>query len=136
MATPTANELHEARRPLASLLSKSEKALHKLTPGTWQHAMLCSNVKALRLALALIDDTSPAAHNFPQTAMQDAVRAIASMATKAHTAQSKFPPGTPQHTLQRNRLSALQVAESLLSAKLRSRGASKRPHPLSQEQQV
>lgn len=37
-------------RPIASLISKSEKAQQKLTPGTWQHTMLRENLRALHLA--------------------------------------------------------------------------------------
>lgn len=50
----TTEELREALRPIASLISKSEKAQRKLEPGTWQHTMLRDNLKALRIAEALI----------------------------------------------------------------------------------
>jgi hypothetical protein len=43
----TADELQEALRPIASLISKSGKAQQKVPPGTWQHRML-DNLKALR----------------------------------------------------------------------------------------
>lgn len=43
-----------ASRQLASLMSKSEKALTKLTEGSWQHQMTLTNIEATRIALALI----------------------------------------------------------------------------------
>jgi hypothetical protein len=49
----TADELQEALRPIASLISKSEKAQQKVPPGTWQHRMLEDNLKALRHAAIL-----------------------------------------------------------------------------------
>ncbi|MDR0964979.1 MAG: hypothetical protein LBM75_00455 [Myxococcales bacterium] len=49
------DELKRAIAPIDSLMSKSDKALTKLAPGSWQHAMLTQNVRALRLALPLIE---------------------------------------------------------------------------------
>lgn len=43
-----------ALAPIASLISKSEKALSKVAQGTWQHRMLSSNLKALDIASALL----------------------------------------------------------------------------------
>lgn len=47
-------ELEKALAPIASLLSKSEKALSKVAQGSWQHAMLSNNLKALRIASPLL----------------------------------------------------------------------------------
>ena len=123
MDAPTADELQEARRPLASLLGKSEKAQQKLASGTWQHTMLRNNIKALRLALALMNKELPDAGNFSRADLQEALRALASVVGRADEAQLKFSPGTSQHTLQRNRLRALRVAEALIRAELRDREA-------------
>jgi hypothetical protein len=48
------DELEEVLRPIDSLISKSEKAQQKLAQGTWQHKMLQDNLKALRIASALL----------------------------------------------------------------------------------
>ena len=48
----TPDELQEALQPIASLISKSEKAQQKLAPGMWQHTMLRDNLKALHIARA------------------------------------------------------------------------------------
>ncbi len=47
-------ELKQALAPLASLMSKSEKAQKKLAQGTWQHTMLGNNLKALNIASPLL----------------------------------------------------------------------------------
>jgi hypothetical protein len=52
---PTAAELQQARAPIASLISKSEKTRLKLKPGTWQHSMLEANLKGLYRASTLLD---------------------------------------------------------------------------------
>lgn len=122
MDVPTVDELQEARRALASLLSKSDKAQLKLAPGTWQHTMLGDTVKAVRIALALMEQGRPGTGSFMRADLQEALRVFASVVAKAGKAQSKFSPGTSQHTLQRNRLRALRVAEVLVSAELCGRG--------------
>ncbi|MBX7104726.1 MAG: hypothetical protein K1X57_11640 [Gemmataceae bacterium] len=114
----TAEELQEVRRPLASLLSKSEKARQKLAPGKWQHTMLGDNVRALRVALALMNEAPSGTRSITRADLQDALRVLAMVIVKAGQAQAKFSPGTSQHTLQRNRLKALRMAESLVSAEL------------------
>jgi hypothetical protein len=114
----TTDELQEARRPIASLLSKSEKAQQKLAPGTWQHAMLQNNLKALHMATALMDKKTSDTHDFTPADLQAAVRAFASMISRSEKAYTKFSPGTSQHTLQRNRLHALRIAEALTKMEL------------------
>ncbi len=122
----TPEDLPEALRPIVSLISKSEKAQQKLKPGSWQHTMLRDNLKALRLAVALmIRETEDARegmqgvpvqdlNQLPRDDLQDALRALASMIGKAEKAQAGFAPGTAQHSLQRNRLRALRIAERLV----------------------
>lgn len=50
----TQDELEKAAAPLASLISKSEKAREKLQSGTWQHTMLTNNLSALHMASPLL----------------------------------------------------------------------------------
>lgn len=114
----TKDELQEALRPIASLINKSEKAQQKLTLGTWQHTMLRNNIKALRIASALMNKGTQDTDSFTQDDLQEALRAVASMISKADKAQAKFTPGTSQHTLQTNRLKALRIAEALIEVEL------------------
>ena len=116
-----ADELQAARRPIASLISKSEKALDKLVPGTRQHTMLRDNLKALHMASALMNGRHVDADNFTRDELRDALRAMAAMTDRSEKARGKFAPGTPQHTLQRNRLRALRLAEALTKVELDKR---------------
>jgi hypothetical protein len=50
--------------------------------------------------------------------MEEALRAIASMISKTEKAKEKFAQGTSQHTLQRNRLKALNIASTLILKEL------------------
>lgn len=114
----TTDELQAALRPIASLISKSEKAQQKLVPGTWQHTVLRDNLKALHTASALMNKETNQRSNFTSDDLQEALRAFASMISKTEKAQAKFTPGTSQHTLQRNRLKALRIAEALIRVEL------------------
>ncbi len=50
----THEELEEALRAIASTISKCEKVLPKLKPGTSQHTLLVRRIKALDIASKLI----------------------------------------------------------------------------------
>ncbi|HEY9620901.1 MAG TPA: phosphoenolpyruvate synthase, partial [Crinalium sp.] len=110
----TTDELQEALRPIASLISKTEKAQQKLAPGTWQHTTLRDNLKALRYAFALMNKETNDTDNFTQEDLQETLRAFASMISKTKNAQTKFSPGTSQHTLQQNRLKALCIGRKIV----------------------
>jgi hypothetical protein len=114
----TTDELQAVLSPIASLISKSEKALQKLTPGKWQHTMLQGNLRALRIAFALMSGSTDHADVPSREDFQAALRAFADMTTKCKAAQSKFAPGTSQHTLQRNRLRAFRAAEARINDRL------------------
>ena len=129
VANYTTDEWQEALRPIASLIGKSEKAQQKLAPGTWQYTMLRDNLNALRIASALLKREADDAGSFPRDDLQQALRAFASMISRAEKAQAKFSPGTSQHTLQRNRLKALRTGEALLKVELAAKadGAGRGP---------
>jgi len=114
----TTDELQEVLRPIASLISKSEKALHKLPSGTWQHTMLRDNLRALHIASALINKQAGNTERVTQDDLHNALRAFDSMINKTEKAQTQFSPGTSQHTLQRNRLKALRIAEERIKMEL------------------
>ena len=57
-------------------------------------------------------------NHFTLEDLQAALRAFASMISKTNKARVKFTPGTSQHTLQRNRLKALQIAEAVIKVEL------------------
>jgi hypothetical protein len=117
----TKNELQDAIQPIASLISKSEKAQQKLAPDTWQHRMLRDNLKALHIASVLMNKEPEAQRYFSQDDLHEALHALASMISKTQKAQAKFTPETSQHTLLRNRLKALRIAEALIKVEMDKR---------------
>lgn len=123
MADYTTDELREAIRPIASLIAKSEKAQRKLASGTWQHARLGDNLKALRMAAALMTPEADRTGSFAPDDLQAARLAIAAMLSKTEKAQARFPPGSSQHSLLTNRLRALKMAEALIGRALDEQNA-------------
>ncbi|NLD37811.1 MAG: hypothetical protein GX654_13170 [Desulfatiglans sp.] len=111
-------ELHEALNPITSLISKSEKSQQKLAPGTWQHKMLGDNIRALQYAASLISGDTDIKGSLTQDELHEALRSIASMINKAEKYQEKFLSGTSQHTLQKNRINALYIAERLIMIRI------------------
>jgi hypothetical protein len=114
----TREDIREALRPIASLISKSEKARTKLTPGTWQHTMLSENLKALRVASAMMEEGAGDTNDCALDDLKEALRASNSMINRTENAKMKFKEGTSQHTLQKNRLRALRIAEELIIREL------------------
>lgn len=115
----TTDESKELIQPITSPISKSEKAQAKLTRGTWQHTMLSENLRALHVALALMSERKDRADEPTRKDLQDALGTFAEMMAKSEKVQGKFPPGTSQHTLQRNRLRAFRAAEALIRNRLK-----------------
>lgn len=114
----TTDELLEALPPIASLISKSEKAQQRLAPGTWQHTMLRDNIRALHHAFALMNGEPSDTDDFTSDDMHEAIRAFDSMIRRTEKAQANFPAGTSQNTLLNNRLKSLRIAESLVKTEL------------------
>lgn len=110
------DERQRARAPLASLIRKSERALRKLAPGSGSHTRLRNDVEALRLAWKLIDDALPGANAFDLAELDEALKTLGALIGRVEGVQAKFLPGTSAHTLQRNRLHALRVAEAVTNA--------------------
>lgn len=108
------DDVQEALRPIASLISKSEKAQQKLAPGTWQHAMLRANLQALHIASDLMTTDNDHAYHWTREDLFAALQAFQVMIRKTKTAQVRFPPRTSQHTLLRNRIKAFRIAKDLI----------------------
>lgn len=118
MSPPPSEELPNVLPPLVSLIRKSEKAQPKLTPGTWQHTRLEENLRALHLALALMNGTDDAAA-CSKDELEAALRAFTGMTKQSEKMQAQFAPGTSQHSLQRNRLRSFRAAAERISAELK-----------------
>jgi hypothetical protein len=104
--------------PIFSLITKSEKAQQKLSPGTWQHSMLRDNLQALRIAHSLLHSGDLEVSDLSLEELQSALGALASVIQRSEEALTKFAPGTSQNSLLTNRIRALNVAASLIRARL------------------
>ena len=114
----SADDVRESLAPLASLLSKSEKAQQKVVPGTWQHAILGDNIKSLRVALEIIGGGGGESSAATLRELEEALAAIDAMIVRVEGTKAKFAVGTSQYSLQRNRLKALHVARSAVMVAL------------------
>lgn len=114
MSGQVENILQSIIRPLESLISKSEKAREKLVPGTWQYTRLENDLEALRIGLTLLTGETPAGENYTHEELQRAVDTLDSLINRVGNTKTKFTPGTSQHTLQKNRLTALQTAKAAI----------------------
>lgn len=59
--------------------------------------------------------------------LREAARTLASLLMKLRKAQRSLARGSPQHTLAKNRIKALRIAQALVKAKLGG-GPPRRPH--------
>ena len=109
-------DLREARRAIASTLSKSEKALTKLKEGTFQHTMTAKGIQAYRIAIALIESMlgEVADCTYERDELDAALEAIKSAKSRVENILPKFEPGTPQHTLAVRRVAAFRIAAELI----------------------
>jgi len=81
--------------------------------------MLQENLRALHIALTLMNRSTNGADVPGREDLQAALRAFAAMTNRGEKALAKFAPGTSQYTLQRNRLRAFRAAEALINAELK-----------------
>ncbi|MGE3512535.1 MAG: hypothetical protein AB7N65_27035 [Vicinamibacterales bacterium] len=116
----TADEVRKALLPVASLISKSQKALLKLDSKTWQYAMLQDGLKALRIAHELLDRPAGDVPAMSREDLREALGVLDSMISRVGNTKA-FAPGTSAHTLQRNRLKALRIAHGAMRAALERR---------------
>jgi hypothetical protein len=134
MCDHTPEEVSEARAPIASLLGKSEKAQRKVAADTWQHAMLDGNIRALRVALPLIGEADGDSSEPTRDELSLALRALDSMIERVAATETRFAPGTPQRSLQRNRLKALRIARSAVAQRRNSHPIHLLPGPALRQQ--
>ena len=113
MSAYSQEDLYQARRAIASTLSKSEKVLTKLREGTGQHTMTSAGIRAYQIAIALIEQEAGAAVEgaYARDELNAALETIALARRRVENILPKFKPGTPQHTLAVRRIAAFQIAE-------------------------
>ncbi|MDR0445454.1 MAG: hypothetical protein LBH17_00200 [Oscillospiraceae bacterium] len=107
----TPDELSAAHRAISSLRSKSDKASGKLKAESWQYKSMRSNVEACDLAMRLMDGD---ADTIPHDKLDEARKTLTDALNRSGGVIGKFTEGTPQHTLQKNRIAALKIALALI----------------------
>ena len=110
------DDLMKAHRALLSLKIKSEKASDKLKEGSWQKKKMIICTKSADMAVRLIDGETvpPTGREMLRGAdecLKDALR-------RADDTIGKFATGSSQHTLQKNRIAALEVALTLIEIQM------------------
>jgi hypothetical protein len=83
--------------------------------------MLSGNLKALDVASALMARVIGDTNDYAPDDLKEALCAFESMINRTENAKMKFTEGTSQHTLQKNRLRALRIAEGLIMKELEGR---------------
>ena len=111
-------ELREAARAITSVLSKSEKAIHKLKDDSAQYRLTADGIRAYQIAFALIaqalgDEPAPA---FAKEECMQASATLSALSARVEKALPKFAAGTPQHTLAARRIRAFEIAVALIEA--------------------
>jgi len=108
----TLSDLAQARRAIVSTLAKSEKAVVKLKPGTWQERRTREAITAYRIAITLIDNEP---HTYTKDELTSALASIGEAKRRVENVLPKFAPGTAQHTLALRRIAAFSLAEQLIT---------------------
>jgi ERCC4-type nuclease len=121
MESYTKEELSEALRAIASMISKTEKAKGNFTEGTSQHTLQKNRLNALNVALSLVTkelaDNAELAY-YTKEDLKKALAPIASLISKSEKARNKLAQGTWQHTMLGSNLKALHIASPLLTKAL------------------
>lgn len=114
-------ELEEAKRSIASTLSKSEKALLKLKEGSFWRTSTVEAIKTYYIALDFIEKELEAEamkdtldSRYTKDELEKAIETIASLTGKVEKMLPKFEVGSPQHTLAARRIQAFNIATELI----------------------
>lgn len=114
MEQVTEQQRSAALRAITSALSKSEKALPKLTPGTFQHTTTAQGIAAYNIAIALLQPGPPQGGPYTRQQLEAALGHFAGASARVEKVLPKFAPGSPQHTLATRRLAAFALAARLI----------------------
>lgn len=109
----TEQELAEAGRVIGSALRRCRRIQPKFPAGTAQHTLLKNRIAALTVALGLLEGD-----RYPRAALEAALPPVASIIHKCEAAQGKYAPGTGQYARFQGLLTAMRVAEGLVTEAL------------------
>lgn len=120
MSQDDISALSAARTALQSALRKNDKVRHSLAqaanPRPGQILRVERIIQALTISLELIDAALGSADQavYPDPTLADSYQLLRNLTKQLEALMPKLRPGSPQHSLARNRLEAFQVALRLL----------------------
>ena len=106
-------EIDEAVRTIALLITRCEKALVRFVPGTSQHTLLVNRISALRTARSLMTGDFEGRF-FSRKELAAAREPIASILRKCEKADQKQEPGSAAHTRLLEQIRAMRVALEMI----------------------
>ena len=101
----------ESIKSLQSSISKSEKALTRMTQKGANTTLLKKRLKALRIGLAMLEyawNRNP--HHYTQEELAEARRVLTGLFPSIESIYEKSKAGSPQRTLLKRRIEALELA--------------------------
>jgi hypothetical protein len=114
-------DLEEALPVIASMISRSEAVKYKFKEGTPQASLTRNRLKALNISSALITkelNSDFLIDDFSEDDLEKALLPITSTIRKCEKALKKLKEGTPQASLTRNMLLALNLSLALITKEL------------------
>ena len=101
------------------MIERSEKAQAKFAEGTAQFTLQKNRIKALQIALQLLNLKGDNNHSFTQEEFENAQAPLLSLINKSEKAQIKLKAGSWQYNMLKKNIMALQMAMPLLTEKLK-----------------
>lgn len=123
-------ELQEALRAIASMISRTEQTKRKFAQGTSHYTLQKNRLEALHIASSLSSGELAGSHDpcrYSQEDLKKAAAPIASLISKSEKAQRKLAQDSWQYTRLENNLKALHIAVLLLAKALSGADACEGP---------
>ncbi len=115
----TREELQEALRVVASVISRCEKMQPKFAAGTSQHTLLQNRLQALYIAESLLKDENAA--EYTKEDLGKALPPLSSIISKCEKAQLKFTEGSSHHTRWQTMIKAMNLSKSQITDEISKR---------------
>ncbi|MDR0423337.1 MAG: hypothetical protein LBH46_01975 [Rickettsiales bacterium] len=108
----------EAYRALSSLLHKCKRSQENLSSEKWQWKLMEGHIYALEIALPIITNSTEI--NFTRNELLKAMQELSLILDKTEKIRKKLKQGSPQWTLNTNRIYALRIALFLTAKTLKN----------------
>jgi len=101
----------ESIKSLQSTISKSEKALAKMTQSGANTTLIKKRLMAFHIGLAVLENAwNQNAHHYTKEDLSEARKVLAGLFPSIESIYVKLKEGSPQRTLLERRISALEIA--------------------------